>query len=152
LLGRETWLLPVRWEGEWPRILAPGEPVPMELARPNLPAGEVVDWSRWREDFRQERLSGEWLEMRNPAMVQWYARDREQGALHLFAGGDAASSKDKPHFLGRRMRHPAAEWTARLSFAPAAEGDLAGLMAFASENHFLVAGIEGGADGPLLAV
>ena len=50
------------------------------------------------------------------------------------------------------MRHPRAEWTTRLDFAPEKPGDLAGIMAFGSEAHFLVAGIEGGADGPLLAL
>ena len=150
LLGRETWLLPVTWRDGWPVILDQGKPVPIELPKPNLPAGEPVDWSRWSEDFRAPRLSGEWLEMRNPASVQWYMRDRDRGALQLIAGTDAASGKGKPHFLGRRMRHPSAVWQARLAFAPQAEGDLAGLMAFGSEQHFLVAGIEGGADGPLL--
>lgn len=152
LLGRETWLLPLSWEDGWPRILAPGVPVPMELPKPNLPAGEKVDWSEWREDFRAESLSGEWLQMRNPAPAEWYTLDQGRGALQLRAGNEAASTKDKPHFLGRRMRHPSAEWTARLAFAPERAGDLAGLMAFASEDRFLVAGIEGGADGPLLAV
>jgi alpha-N-arabinofuranosidase len=152
LLGRETWLLPVTWRDGWPVILDQGKPVPIELPKPNLPAGEPVDWSRWNEDFRGPRLSGEWLEMRNPASVQWYMRDRERGALQLIAGTDAASGKGKPHFLGRRMRHPSAVWEARLAFAPENAGDLAGLMAFGSEQHFLIAGIEGGADGPRLAV
>lgn len=152
LLGRETWLLPVTWRDGWPVILDQGKPVPMELPKPNLPAGEPVDWSEWREDFTGARLSGEWLEMRNPPAVQWYALDRDRGALQLIAGAEAASTRGKPHFLGRRMRHPKAEWTTRLAFAPESAGDLAGLMAFGSEQHFLVAGIEGGADGPRLAV
>ena len=152
LLGRETWLLPVTWRDGWPVILDPGKPVPLELPKPELPEGEPADWSQWREDFRAPRLSAEWLEMRNPATVQWYALDRGQGALRLIAGHEAASGKNKPHFLGRRMRHPRAEWTTRLDFAPEKPGDLAGIMAFGSEEHFLVAGIEGGADGPLLAV
>ena len=152
LLGRETWLLPVTWRDGWPVILDPGKPVPLELPKPELPADERADWSQWREDFRAPRLSAEWLEMRNPATVQWYALDRGQGALRLIAGQEAASGKNKPHFLGRRMRHPRAEWTTRLDFAPEKPGDLAGIMAFGSEEHFLVAGIEGGADGPLLAV
>ena len=152
LLGRETWLLPVTWRDGWPVILDKGKPVPLELPRPDLPASEPADWSQWRETFRMPRLSSEWLEMRNPATVQWYALDRGEGALRLIAGQDAASSRDKPHFLGRRMRHPRAEWTARLDFAPEKPGDLAGVMAFGSEEHFLVAGIEGGADGPTLAV
>ncbi|HEX6219131.1 MAG TPA: glycoside hydrolase family 43 protein, partial [Sphingomicrobium sp.] len=95
---------------------------------------------------------GEWLQIRNPANVQWYALNRDEGELLVVAGNEAASTKGKPHFLGRRMRHPRAEWTTRLDFSPEKAGDLAGIMAFGSEAHFLVAGIEGGANGPLLAV
>jgi len=152
LLGRETFLLPLSWQDGWPSILAPGEPVPLEVPRPNLPVGEAATWTAWREDFRAPGLSGEWLEMRNPAGVQWYALDRDGGALQLVAGADAASSLAKPHYLGQRMRSPAAQWTTRLAFAPGREGDLAGLMAFASEEHFLVAGIEGREYGSHLAV
>ena len=152
LLGRESWLLPVTWRDGWPVILDQGVPVPMTLPRPNLPAGEPVDWSQWSEDFRSERLSEEWLQMRNPAHIQWYALDRDRGALQMVPGADAASGRGKPHFLGRRMRHHEATWTTRLAFAPEKAGDLAGLMAFASEDHFLVAGIEGSAQGPRLVV
>jgi xylan 1,4-beta-xylosidase len=152
LLGRETWLLPVTWKDGWPIILDQGKPVPLELKRPNLPAGEPANWDQWREDFRGPKLSGEWLQIRNPANVQWYALDRDEGELQVVAGTEAASTKGKPHFLGRRMRHPKAEWTTRLDFSPEKAGDLAGIMAFGSEAHFLVAGIEGGANGPVLAV
>lgn len=151
LLGRETWLLPVTWQDGWPIVLPKGAPVPLEARRPNLPADEPVDWSGWREDFRGG-LSDEWLQIRNPAASQWYAVDRDAGAVQLVPGTEAASGTGKPHFLGRRMRHPAARWAGRVKFAPQDAGDLAGLMLFASESRFLVAGIEGGADGPRLVV
>src|SRR5690606_23975184 len=76
----------------------------------------------------------------------------EGGDLHLAAGTDSASTVGSPHYLGRRMRHPHAEWTARFAFVPEREGDLAGLMAFIDEANFLVAGIEQGPAGPRLAV
>lgn len=147
LLGRETWLLPVRWVDGWPRFLEPGEAVPMEAARPNLPPFEGDEWAQWTERFDGPVLSSEWIAMRNPAPVQWHALDRERGGVQLVAGTDTASSRGQPSFLGRRMRHPAAEWTATLSFAPEAAGDLAGLMAFIAEDNFLVAGIEQAEDG-----
>jgi alpha-N-arabinofuranosidase len=36
--GRETFLLPVAWEDDWPVILAPNVPVPAMAAAPKLPA------------------------------------------------------------------------------------------------------------------
>lgn len=152
LLGRETWLLPVTWRDGWPVILERGQPVPWVVQKPNLPADKPVDWSRWSDSFDDARLSPEWLQMRNVSDVQWYALDRDRDELVLVAGADAASTTGQPHFLGRRMRHHEAEWTTRLAFTPEREGDLAGLMAFMDEEHFLVAGIEGGAEGPRLVV
>src|SRR5690606_37513642 len=128
LLGRETWLLPVQWRDGWPLVLERGKPVPWEGAKPNLPADAPVDWSRWSESFDVPSLSPEWLLMRNPPAEPWYAL--EGGDLHLAAGTDSASTVGSPHYLGRRMRHPHAEWTARFAFVPEREGDLAGLMAF----------------------
>ena len=141
LLGRESWVLPVRWENGWPRILSPGEAVPFISKRPDLPRGEGTDWSSWREEFMAP-LSSEWLEMRDPVPAQWFARDGKSGSLLLLPGEDAASEIGKPHFLGRRMRHPAARWTT--SFVPPGkeEGSGAGLLAFANEENFLIAGVE----------
>jgi alpha-N-arabinofuranosidase len=147
LLGRETWLLPVRWEDGWPRFLDPGEAVPFEARRPALEPSAGTDWSRWTEHFDGLALSSEWLRMRGGGPSQWFALDHGQGGLELVAGRDPAGSKAYPSFLGRRLRHPAATITAKLSFAPEHTGDFAGLMAFASEHSFLALGIERGADG-----
>jgi alpha-N-arabinofuranosidase len=147
LLGRETWLLPVRWQDGWPLFLEPGQPVPFEAKRPVLPPSPGTDWSRWTERFDEPALSGEWLRMRGGGPSQWFALDRSGGGLELIAGGDPAGSKAYPSFLGRRLRHPSATVTAKLDFAPEHTGDFAGLMAFASEHSFLAVGIERGADG-----
>src|SRR5687767_10865234 len=80
LLGRETWLLPVEWADGWPRFLDPGEPVPMVVRRPNLPASPPANWSRWTDQFHV--LSAEWLRMRNPTSERWLALD---GGLRLTA-------------------------------------------------------------------
>jgi alpha-N-arabinofuranosidase len=143
LLGRETWLLPVRWVDGWPRFLDKGQAVPMEAAKPKLPQGAPVDRSRWTERF-DGPLSDEWLRMRNPSAVQWFGIEN---GLALVAGSDAASSRGQPHFVGRRLRHPSAEFTARFSFAPEKAGDFAGLLAFMDESSFIAAGIELGGDG-----
>ena len=137
LLGRETWLLPVAWVDGWPRFLAAGEAVPFTVPRPNLPASPPSDWSRWTDRF--EVLSAEWLRMRGPAAEPWFALD---GGLRLTARADTPGGRGQPAFLGRRLRHPAATWTARLAFAPARDGDFAGLLALIDENHFLALGIE----------
>jgi xylan 1,4-beta-xylosidase len=137
LLGRETWLLPVRWVDGWPRFLEPNEPVPMVVPRPNLPASPAPKWARWTDEFHV--LSGEWLRMRNPTPEPWFALDR---GLRLTARPVAAGGRGQPAFLGRRLRHPTATYTTRLEFQPKADGDFAGLLALISEDHFLALGVE----------
>lgn len=140
LMGRETFLLPLEWVDGWPRFLEPGEPVPTDPARPPLPAAEPIDYTSWREDFSGP-LGFEWIGLRTPGPVQTRAIDG--GALKLMAGADAAGSLDRPSFVGRRLRHHAAEFTTRLTFDRASANDFAGLLAFMDESHFLAAGIEG---------
>jgi alpha-N-arabinofuranosidase len=147
LLGRETWLAPVRWDGGWPRFLDPGEALAFEAKAPALPLSSGTDWSRWTERFDGRALSGEWLRMRGGGPAQWFALDRAHGGLEMVASADPAGSKGYPSFLGRRMSQPSAVVTARLAFAPERAGDFAGLMAFASEHSFLALGIERGTDG-----
>ncbi len=143
LLGRETFLLPLEWQDGWPRFLDRGEAVPMELARPALPAGPAVDYTHWREDFGGQ-LSGEWIGLRTPQNIQQMALDTQSGELHLIADNAAAGSFGKPAFIGRRVRHHSADIAAQVDFAPNGPGDFAGLLAFMDENHFLALGREQG--------
>lgn len=143
LMGRETFLLPVRWIDGWPRFLDQGEAVPMELARPDLPAAAVVDHSSWGENF-DTGLSGEWITLRTPGPVQSHLVDPDSGRLQLIAGPDAAGSLGKPAFVGRRMRHHDADFTTRVQFDPGQQGDFGGLLAIMDESHFLAFGIEQG--------
>src|SRR3546814_2419227 len=60
-MGRETFLLPVRWEGGWPRFLDPGEAMPPLVRRPDLPTDTAIDRSAWSDDFDAPALSPEWI-------------------------------------------------------------------------------------------
>jgi alpha-N-arabinofuranosidase len=141
LLGRETWLLPVSWNGGWPLFLAKEVPVPLTVKRPALPQSPGDAWDRWTDDFSERALSPEWLRPRNPPPVQDHAL--ENGELLLVPSADPAGSLGTPSFLGKRLRHPAATIWTTVTFAPESPGDFAGLLAFMDEAHFLAFGIEG---------
>ncbi|GIX20457.1 MAG: glycoside hydrolase 43 family protein [Erythrobacter sp.] len=140
LMGRETFLLPLRWKDGWPRFLDRGEPVPLVLGRPRLPQSAPSAWDSWREEF-DGPLGPEWIGLRTPGPRALIATD--DGALRVAAGSAAAGSLGKPAFIGRRLRHHRAAFVTRFAFAPERRGDFAGLLAFMDEHHFLAAGKEG---------
>ena len=143
LLGRETYLLPVTWENGWPHFLKPGETVPAVLKKPDLPVSAGTNWRSWRDDFNTP-LSGEWIGLRTPGPQQKIVLDRAAGELSVIPGPDGAGGLGDPAFIGRRLRHHDAQFTASVDFAPDRDGDFAGLLALMDEAHFLTLGIEEG--------
>ncbi|GGP79929.1 glycoside hydrolase family 43 protein [Saccharothrix coeruleofusca] len=97
VLGRETFLTPVRWEDGWPHVgpvnlreRAPGPPRPLEV--------EPV-----RDDFDAPVLAPRWISPRSRPDDAWSLTERP-GWLTLRATG---STLDRPGctFVGRRQRH-----------------------------------------------
>jgi beta-xylosidase len=98
VMGRETFLTPVRWEDGWPRVgpvnlreQGPGHPQPLEPAPP-------------RDDFDAAELEPRWISPRSRPDNSWSLTDRP-GWLTLHATG---STLDHPGctFVGRRQLHP----------------------------------------------
>lgn len=146
--GRETFLMPVDWSGEWPRITAPGEEIPHVAPRPNLPAqpAPAVPTSGAflvRDTFEGETLPPYWMMMRNPRS-RWYAL--EDGALRLEARPVGLGDFGNPSFLGRRQQHQNASAATIVRFAPRRDGDEAGIVALQNDEYwyFLGVGMEGG--------
>jgi alpha-N-arabinofuranosidase len=152
LLGRETYLLPVRWVEGWPIFLEPGEVMPPLVERPKLPEFAGTDWSQWRDDFDADRLSLEWIRLRNPEHIQLLGLDRQAGAMWMAAGNEPAGSLGSIAFTGRRLRHHDARVETHVDFSPEAQGDFAGLLAFMNQDHFIALGIEGDGEGRMLVV
>ncbi len=150
-LGRETFLLPVTWREGWPQILPAGTPVPQIHLRPQLPAGPLVDRSRWRDAFDARRLSPDWEMIRTPT-VAWYRWAENPSGLTIQARAVSISGTGNPSFLGLRQRHAAAVVETELRYTPARNGDRAGLVAFADERHHYFLGLSQTADGVKLVV
>jgi xylan 1,4-beta-xylosidase len=135
-LGRETFMLPVDWSGEWPAILAKGKAVPQVLRRPALRAkSNTVAWSGWRDEFDAKTLGPEWLMRRGPTH-DWLDLRSNKGSLSL--GGDG-----QPSFVGRRQQHAYATVETELRVSDLAKGKRAGLIAIADEQHQYFFGLEG---------
>lgn len=146
--GRETFLLPVRWENGWPRITAPGDTIPYAHRRPNLPVqpAPAVPTSgpfTVRDEFDGPALPPYWMTPRNPRSV-WHRL--EDGALALTPRAVGIGDMGNPSFLVRRQQHLNASATTSLRFDPAADGEEAGLAVFQNDDfwYFLALGREDG--------
>ena len=131
-LGRETFLVPVRWEDEWP---VPGDPTP-EMATAPGPSKAVQPAGR--EDFELPVLGHHWVGVRRPpdAMSSLTARP---GWLVL-RGGEASLDSPEPTFVGRRQQHHYCRCSTRVEAAPAAEAGLSVLMDHAAHYDVAVTG------------
>ena len=135
--GRETFLLPVTWRDGWPRVTAPGEAIPYVHASPRL-AETPMARAPAREEFDGAALGRQWMMMRNPG-ARWYRL--EAGSLVIEARPAGLGDLDNPAFLARRQQHMNAAASTLVRFAPAREGDEAGLAALQNDEYWYAIGV-----------
>jgi xylan 1,4-beta-xylosidase len=102
-LGRETFLVPVRWEDDWP-IVSPGTGrVEFEYPVPNLP--EYI-WGviPGRDDFNDTTLAYHWNFLRTPR-DDFYSLTERPGYLRLRLRPQQLTEQSNPSFVGRRQQH-----------------------------------------------
>ncbi|HET8655682.1 MAG TPA: glycoside hydrolase family 43 protein [Longimicrobiaceae bacterium] len=137
--GRETFLMPVRWENGWPVITADDEQVPYVHAAPDLPRSPS-DFPRSgnftvRDDFTAATLAPYWEMLRTPR-ERWYDLTSAPGWLTLRARPVALGSLGQPSFLARRQQNQRASVSTAMVYSPARPGDRAGITAFQNEEHY----------------
>ena len=137
-IGRETFLMPVKWEDGWPRITAPGEAIPYVAAKPRLtgqPAAPVPTSGAFsiRDEFDGSALPPYWMMMRNPRERWWTLAS---GQLRLRARGTGLGDMGNPSVLGRRQQHINAAASTLVRFLPQREGDEAGLVAIQNDEYW----------------
>lgn len=139
-IGRETFLLPMRWVNGWPIILPDSATVPYVHARPELqgqtaPAVRTSGNFVVRDDFNGHTLASYWSFLRTPR-EKWYDLTSTPGSLIIRARPVDISGRGQPSFIGRRQQHLHASASTAMTYTPQKAGDKAGLIAFQSENYF----------------
>lgn len=125
-LGRESFLLPVAWEDEWPVIgagigeLSPDAPL-WEQQRPLPP---------WTADL--SRLQPQWLHVRTPVSAHY--QPTPDGLRLTPTPVTLTADTGSPTLLAVRQSDIDCTVEIRLHFAPIEEGDEAGLTAFISQD------------------
>ncbi len=102
-LGRETFLIPVVWEDNWP-VISPGNGrVEFTYPLPDLPF-QNVEPKEIRDDFTSESLGLFWQALRTPRNPFWSLKERP-GHLRLFTKPEKLTELANPSFIGRRQQH-----------------------------------------------
>ena len=138
--GRETFLLPVRWENDWPVITRDQERVAEVHERPTLPAATATPIPTtgnfaMRDDFTARTLAPYWIGIRTPR-EPYYDLTSTPGSLTLYARPVDIGAFGQPSFVGRRQQHTNAVASTMVRFTPTRDGDRAGLVAFQNDSFY----------------
>lgn len=152
--GRETFLLPVKWQNDWPVILRHGATVPYAAPGPSFMTREeqapLSGNFTWRDDFDSTSLNSAWLQVRVPKQ-QWIDLDSRKGSLTIRPLPATLDTLGNPSFLARRQQHTSFDASTALDL-PAGRGVAAGIAAFQNENYWYFLGARRGADSMQLFV
>ena len=131
-LGRETFLVPVRWEDEFP-IFSPGTGrVEFEYPAPNLPE-HVYQTPSARDDFNDAALAYHWNFLRTPREDFYSLRERPS-FLRLRLRPQQLTEQSNPSFVGRRQQH--INFTAQTEFEFTPQADECAGFVLIQNNDF----------------
>ncbi len=132
LLGRETFLTPVAWEGQT-LVYNPGIGRVLETdRRPNLPWTPVPALPA-RDEFTSPTLGFQWNFLRTP-FETWWSFEKQAGALTLQLRPQSVTKLENPSYIARRIQHFAFRAATRLSFSPDTASECAGLVAMQNDR------------------
>lgn len=134
-LGRETFLVPVRWEDEFP-IFSPGTGrVEFEYPTPNLPE-QTWEARPDRDDFDEANLALHWNFLRTPR-EDFYSLMERPGYLRLCLRPQQLTEPGNPSFVGRRQQNINFAAETELEFTPRSTHECAGLVLIQNNDfHF----------------
>lgn len=134
-LGRETFIVPIHWEEEWPFASAKTghiedcyEGLNLDLSAAQESFGESII-----EYFDNEKLPPYFLFLRTPVEGSW-TLNPIKGTLDLSCQAADLSSNDPVSFVGVRQCHFNWRLSARVSLKSSHQGDSAGLAILQSET------------------
>ncbi|MGL4518610.1 MAG: glycoside hydrolase family 43 protein [Phocaeicola sp.] len=137
-LGRETFLMPVKWSSDgYPYITQGDEVIPQLFKYLGVERDSVTTFGNFKvvDSFDSPTLNKEWLTLRAPA-TQFYSLSDYPGYLALQCAPIKVSEKRTPAYVGRRMQHHKFECTTRMYFHFDVGSERAGMLLFKDESHY----------------
>lgn len=143
--GRETFILPVDWSGEFPVFenglvpLAPKLKMPKGVENKTGRAGYLPNGNfAFRDDFASHELDYRWIGLRGPR--EDFVEITEKGLkIHPFPVNIKEVKPTSTLFY--RQQHNTFSFTTTLDYIPGSETDLAGITALQNEGSNYVFGI-----------
>ena len=133
LLGRETFLVPVKWDkNQWPIVSPAVGQVKLEEKIPNLPLFEPKTIST-KDEFETLELSSQWATIRTPQV--FYQISKGKLAMNLLP--QSITQVSSPAFLGQRLKYVNGEASTKFTFSPKTNNEEAGLLIHKSEKATL---------------
>lgn len=134
-LGRETMLVPIRWENGWPIMSENGAVLPEMETTASLPCDQpqgYVPGSAVHDRFTRKRMHPSWNWIYNPVpgLVTLTG-----SSLRLHGNGVLLSEDAPKAWIGRRQEHFCCTAEAVLLFAPQQDGEEAGLTIYMNPGH-----------------
>jgi alpha-N-arabinofuranosidase len=127
VMGRETFLTPVDWSGEWPIFNPKKNPGKTQLKLDPTPRFQGKQRSfNFFDDFKSETLSLDWTFIRQPKS-EWWSLDAKSGSLSIALQPDVIENYSHPAFMGVRVIEMKASFETVLDFTPHNETECAGL-------------------------
>lgn len=134
-LGRETFLVPVIWEEEWPVFCADTGRVEFSYSAPDLLPYYGQEPPAC-DQFEGQELALCWVMPRTPE-GQVYSLTQRPGWLRLFLKPHSLEAEENVAFLARRQQHMCFAARTKMDFLPQRSGETAGMVALLSNQQYL---------------
>ena len=130
LLGRETFLVPVDWSGEWP-VFGTNGAVDLEMNGHDLPP-HPFSLPEPKEWFGRETLRPEWNTLYQKDEAHIY---QISDGLQLVGQANTLNEKDHVTWIGRRQQAWNCRFTAKFQFPSLQEANEFGLTVYLNRTH-----------------
>nr|WP_319398982.1 glycoside hydrolase family 43 protein [uncultured Carboxylicivirga sp.] len=144
-LGRETFLMPVRWsDSGFPYITKGDELIPRIVQMKGVKRDEsAFPFGNFEktDEFDSLKLGTDWLTLRGDAS-ELYSLQTNPGYLSLKSADVASNEVKELAYVCRRLQHHKFECETRLYFEPKSEDEMAGLLLYKDETHQYLMGIK----------
>jgi len=132
-IGRETFMVPVKWEEEWPVVNSGYGIVLSQQPGPKLPIftvkqPEIID------DFNADSLALVWNFIRTPRKIFWSLIEKK-GTLRIHVLPEKITELGSPAFIGQRQTDTSCEASCEFKFTPKTEYEKAGMILYQNSNQ-----------------